>query len=59
MIAINYQDQDNDHLEICAEGNHGKEETVKMGEEVFLDDGDRAQIGDQSHWDDCVNHLKV
>ena len=29
---IDYQDQDNDHLGICAECNHGKEEAVKVGE---------------------------
>ena len=28
-----------------------------MGEEVFLDERDRPQIGDQPHWDDCVDHL--
>ena len=29
---IDYQDQDDDHLGICAECNHGKEEAVKVGE---------------------------
>ena len=54
---IDYQDQDNDHLGICAECNHGKEEAVKVGEQVFLDQRDRPEVGDQPHWDGCVDHL--
>ena len=30
-----------------------------MGEEGFLDERDGAEIGDESHRDDCIHHLSI
>lgn len=63
LLALN-DDNDDDaddgddiHLWIGGEGNHCKKETIKVGEQVFLDQWDRPEVRDQWYWEDCVYHL--